>query len=212
MLKRLTLSSWLLLSLSLGAQTARDYVHRGAQRYIFGDEPGAKTEFTTGLQRFPTDEELRQMLALIREQQKKPQPQDGKPEEKEKKPEQQPDEKKPGENAEPKPGEEQKEKPGDKGSPPKQGADEKQSKPEQGEDAAPMPEKKPEGELKSNPSESPSEKEGKEAEAEEAAEAKGEMTERQAKALLDSLKSEDDRVRLIDPKDRKRARGGFRDW
>jgi Ca-activated chloride channel family protein len=90
----------------------------------------------------------------------------------------------------------------------------------QGKDAPkpePMPEKpgdkKPAGELKASPSE-PQQPQDAEAEAaaEEAAAAEGKMTERQAKALLDSLKSEDDRVRLIDPNERKRAGRVLRDW
>jgi Ca-activated chloride channel family protein len=73
--------------------------------------------------------------------------------------------------------------------------------------------KKPSGELKSNPSQPQSEKEGQEeAAAEELAAAEGKMTERQAKALLDSLKSEDDRVRLLDPNERKRGERVLRDW
>jgi hypothetical protein len=222
--RRLTLSSLLLLPLAVFGETAGDYLHRGAQKYIFGDEPGAKTELTTGLQKFPTAEELRQMLALIREQQKKEQQnkdaqkkeQAEQSEDKDQKQEQ----KKDGEKPEPKPGDEQKDdpKPGGKGDPAdEQGGDkEKELNPDKDGDVPQPAEKKPEGELKANPSDVSSkpggDKEAEDAAAEEAAEAKGEMTERQAKALLDSLKGEDERVHLIDPKDRKRARGILRDW
>jgi Ca-activated chloride channel family protein len=93
--------------------------------------------------------------------------------------------------------------------------------PQKGKDGAkpePMPDqpdKKPSGELKANPSEPQhGEPQDPQAEAAEdaAAAAEGKMTERQAKALLDSLKSEDDRVRLVDPNDRKRAGRALRDW
>lgn len=70
-LPKLTLIS-LLFPLSLGAETASDYVHRGAQKYIFGHEEAAESEVEEGLAKFPNDEELRGMLALFK---KKP-PQD----------------------------------------------------------------------------------------------------------------------------------------
>ena len=80
----------------------------------------------------------------------------------------------------------------------------------------PMPDqadKKPAGELKASPSEPQQPQDAQsEAAADEAAAVEGRMTERQAKALLDSLKSEDDRVRLIDPNERKRAGRVLRDW
>ena len=73
--------------------------------------------------------------------------------------------------------------------------------------------KKPAGELKASPSEPQQPQDAQsEAAADEAAAVEGRMTERQAKALLDSLKSEDDRVRLIDPNERKRAGRVLRDW
>ena len=79
-----------------------------------------------------------------------------------------------------------------------------------------QPDKKPTGELKANPSQAQQNGEPQDAQAEAAAEeaaaAEGKMTERQAKALLDSLKSEDDRVRLLDPNERKRAGRVLRDW
>lgn len=86
------------------------------------------------------------------------------------------------------------------------------------EDQKPAPapgesDKKPTGELKSNPSQPQEQTDGAaEAAAEEMAAAEGKMTERQAKALLDSLKSEDDKVRLLDPNERKRGGRVFRDW
>ena len=67
--------------------------------------------------------------------------------------------------------------------------------------------------MKANPSQPQDQKDAQEeAAAEEQAAAEGKMTERQAKALLDSLKSEDDRVRLLDPNERKRGGRILRDW
>jgi len=70
--RKLILLSLLALPLSLGAETASDYINRGAQKYIFGHEEAAKAEVDAGLAKFPNDPELREMLALFK---KKP-PQD----------------------------------------------------------------------------------------------------------------------------------------
>jgi hypothetical protein len=76
--RKLILLSLLAFPLSLGAETASDYVARGAQKYIFGREEAAKAEIDTGLAKFPNDPELREMLALFK---KKP-PQEQKDENK----------------------------------------------------------------------------------------------------------------------------------
>jgi len=73
-LRKLILLSLFALPLSLGAETASDYINRGAQKYIFGHEEAAKAEVDAGLTKFPDDPELREMLALFK---KKP-PQDKK--------------------------------------------------------------------------------------------------------------------------------------
>ena len=78
-----------------------------------------------------------------------------------------------------------------------------------------QPEKKKEGELKEAPQFDKDSKEAKEAaeQAEtEAAATEGRMTERQAKSLLDSLKAEDARVHLLDPREQKRTGRVLRDW
>ena len=51
-----------------------------------------------------------------------------------------------------------------------------------------------------------------EAAEDEVAAAEGKMTERQARALLDSLKSDDEHVRLVDPNERKRTNRPVHDW
>ncbi len=85
---------------------------------------------------------------------------------------------------------------------------------EQPEPSPAEPEKKREGELKpATPSDKPGEPTDAEQQAaEEVAAVEGKMTERQAKTLLDSLKSEDQRVPLTDPQARKGKARGFRDW
>src|SRR5215831_5637549 len=66
-LRELILLSLAALPLSLGAETASDYLHRGAQKYIFGHEAAAKAEVDEGLKKFPNDPELRDMLKLFKE-------------------------------------------------------------------------------------------------------------------------------------------------
>jgi len=80
-LRKLILLSLLALPFSLGAETASDYIHRGAQKYIFGHEAAAKAEIAEGLKKFPDDPELREMLTLFKQ---KP-PQDQKDRDKNKK-------------------------------------------------------------------------------------------------------------------------------
>ncbi len=77
-----------------------------------------------------------------------------------------------------------------------------------------QPDRKLEGDLKTDPvpgEDSKETQEQREMEEQELAAAEGRMTEAQAKALLDSLKSEDQRVRLWDPKGQRRERL-LRDW
>ena len=90
------------------------------------------------------------------------------------------------------------------------GKDGEESQPESAE-----PKEKKEGELKEAPQFDKDSKEAQEAaeQAEsEAAAAEGRMTERQAKSLLDSLKAEDAKVHLLDPREQKRPGRVIRDW
>ena len=106
---------------------------------------------------------------------------------------------------------EQEKKDGEKGDP----QDEKGKEGEQPEPAPGEPEKKKEGELKEAPQFDKDSKESQEAaeQAEaEAAAAEGRMTERQAKSLLESLKAEDAKVHLLDPREQKRPGRVIRDW
>ncbi len=105
----------------------------------------------------------------------------------------------------------------------KKDADQKEGKQgepkdEKGKDGEPQPAepgKKKEGELKEAPQFDKDSKENQEAmeQAEaEAAAAEGRMTERQAKSLLESLKAEDAKVHLLDPREQKRPGRVIRDW
>ena len=93
--------------------------------------------------------------------------------------------------------------------------DEKGKEGEQPQPEPAQPEKKKEGELKEAPQFDKDSKEAQEAaeQAEaEAAAAEGRMTERQAKSLLDSLKAEDAKVHLLDPREQKQKGRVIRDW
>src|SRR5213080_2994439 len=72
-LRELTLLSFFLVASSLFAETAADYVNRGAQKYIFGEDQAAASEVATGLRKFPNDPELQGIAGLLRK--KKPPPQ-----------------------------------------------------------------------------------------------------------------------------------------
>jgi Ca-activated chloride channel homolog len=80
---------------------------------------------------------------------------------------------------------------------------------------AEQPQPKKEGELKSSPQygdgNEPKDP-AAEALAEAQAAAEGKMTPQQAKALLESLKAEDDKVRLLKPTERRGPRRVFKDW
>jgi Ca-activated chloride channel family protein len=122
---------------------------------------------------------------------------------------------------------EEKEKAGEKGEKKEEG-DKPENKPAEGDkqekengagDKAPEPEPEPgdgekkEGELKSADATPPGQSEELSEEAAEAmAAANGEMTETQARNLLESLKGEDDKVQLLNPRERKNPRQVLRDW
>lgn len=234
MLKKLTNLSLVLLAWQhAAAESAGDYLHRGAQKYIFGEKEQAKTEITTGLQKFPADQPLQQMLALFREEQQKQQQQNEQKKQDEQKQQnkdqqkQEQEQKQDGQKQDREPqksGDSQEKKDGDSGQqqPPEQAGKPEQKdgqagQPKDGTASQPAPEqsdRKLSGEVKATPSQSQPDQNDQQAEAvaeQEAAE-QGKMTERQAKALLDSLKGEDEKVRLLDPNERKRTGRVLRDW
>jgi hypothetical protein len=244
-LRKLTILSLFIAVPSLFAETAADYVHRGAQKYIFGQEDAAAAEVSAGLAKFPNDPELREMAGLFhrkkppqqnqQQQQDQEQKQDqqsqqkqqqqsqnqqsqgGKDEKQEK--EQKSEQPRPGETPSPSPGQqehqEQDKGKGEQSSPtPEPGSTPPATKPEgSNENATPSPapaeQKKLAGELKEagEKSENEADKTADLADAE--LEKEGQMSERQALALLESLKDEEARVRLDE---RKRARRVYKDW
>jgi len=100
-----------------------------------------------------------------------------------------------------------------KDAPPSQNEkDEQGQKPEQ---MPPADGPKKEGELKGanqQPGETPEQREAAEAQAEAEAAAEGRMTAQQARALLESMKNEDAKVRLLDPREHGGMKRVFKDW
>jgi Ca-activated chloride channel family protein len=88
----------------------------------------------------------------------------------------------------------------------------------EGQKPEPMPQPdgpKKEGELKGaepQPGESQEQKDAAEAQAEAQAVAEGRMTPEQARALLESLKGQDEKVRLADPRERGGLKRVLKDW
>ena len=234
-LRILILLSAFVFPLSLGAETASDYINRGAQKYIFGHEEAAEAEVKEGLAKFPNDPDLRQMITLFK---KKP-PQDQQDEKKDQNQNQQqqqssgggegsnqnnnqpspspsPDEDKnqsgPGESPTPTPGASPPEnnEPGQSATPSPDSGD--QSGNEDGERPTPSPfgtpnkpitgevkaggEQKPEGTPNAQVAEAEPEKEG-------------EMSPKQAAALLESMKDEEQKVQLDE---HKAVRPVYKDW
>ena len=70
-----SLSLLLLACLAARAQDADEFFHGGAQRYLSNNIPAALEVVTNGLQRFPDDEKLKKLYALLNQQQKQNQQQ-----------------------------------------------------------------------------------------------------------------------------------------
>ena len=89
--RSLSLSLLLLAMLSAKAQDADDFFHGGAQHFLTNNIPGALEVVTNGLQRFPEDEKLKKLYALLnkQQQQQQQQNQDQKQQDQDKKDEQQ---------------------------------------------------------------------------------------------------------------------------
>ena len=68
-----SLSLLLMTLLAAGAQTADDFFHGGAQRYLTNNVPGALEVVTNGLQRFPDDGKLKKLYELLNQKQQQQQ-------------------------------------------------------------------------------------------------------------------------------------------
>lgn len=184
MLKKLIILNLLLLPCWLPAQTAEDYFHAGAQRYVFGKKEEAKTAVLTGLQKFPTDSQLRQLLAFFREEeQKKQQQQNKSDEQKQQEKDQQQQQQQQAKNDQ----KDQKKKKDEQKKKDEPSADEKkdQSDQQRAED------KKGQDTKKGDKNSGKPDDKSKEPQQAEAAYALGHMTMQQAQQLLDAQKNEE---------------------
>jgi Ca-activated chloride channel family protein len=243
-LRNLIILSLLFLPLSLRAENASDYIHRGAQKYIFGHEEAAEAEVKEGLAKFPNDRELREMLALFKK--KPPQDQQNEDKDKNKNKDQNQQQQQQQQNSSggqskdqnnnqptpsPSPDEKQDQNGPDQsstpsptpGSTPPDNANAgesptplpgsgDQSGNEKGEAPTPTPLGTPAkpltGEVKGAGEQKPEGTPGSEV-AEAEPEKEGEMTPNQAKALLESMKDEEEKVQLDE---HKAARPVYKDW
>src|SRR6266540_3206957 len=132
--KKLIILSLFAVVSSLFAETAADYVHRGAQKYIFGQEEAAEAEVATGLAKFPNDPELQELAGLVHK--KKPPPQNQQQQQQQQQNQQQ---QQPGETPSPSPGAEKQQGPQPSPSPGERQGEESPSPGEGGENETPSP-------------------------------------------------------------------------
>ena len=200
---RILISTSLVLgALSVAADTAQDYFHRGAQYYIWAQKQKATNEIFTGLSLFPTDPQLNGLAALLKkdeeQQQKQNQNQDN----------QQKDQSKQDQNQQQQGQQNQDQQKQDSSKQDQQNQQTKQD--QQQQQAAQQAEDQ---EKKQQPSEqSASEQKEQSGETNEQAYAAGQMTPEQARQLLDAQKGDEKMLSLKPegkPTDRSKP---IRDW
>lgn len=195
MLKRLINLSLFFVSLSLKAEMAGDYFHRGAQHYIFGEKEKAKTEITTGLQKFPEDPELQKMAVLLLKEEKENQSQSNKNQEKDNKDKQKQD--------------------SEKNQQDQQKQDQqKQDQQKQNQQQAKNDKDKKEQEKQSGGSQQDKDKEKQQEEqqAQAAAAAAGKMTPQQAMRFLEAQKQHERTLIFAPPPKERDPNRPFKDW
>jgi Ca-activated chloride channel family protein len=172
----------------LGAQTAEDYFHGGAQHYVFGEKQKAQEQVVTGLHQFPQDEKLNALLALLKkEEEQKQQQQQQQQKENEKKQDQKKDEQNPQQQNKP-----------------DQNKDQKQQQQQQEQ-------QKPEN--KDQQQQAQKDKSDQKDEREQAGQpVPGQMSPQQAKQLLDAQKAEELMVPIRPEVKAKEHAGPLRDW
>jgi hypothetical protein len=176
----------------LPEQNAEDYFHRGAQFYVHGKKPEAKTEIFNGLKLYPSDALLNGMAGLLlkeeeKQQQQQQQNQSNQDQNKDQQQQQQQQQQKPDDQ---KQQQQQQQQAGDRSK------EQDQKQQQQAQQAAGQP--KDDKDQKGDQA--------------EAAAAPGQMTPEQAKQLLDAEKGEEQLLQLKPeqkPQDRSRP---FKDW
>src|SRR6478609_8132099 len=190
----LSLSLLILSLLSATAQDADEFFHGGAQHFLTNNIPGALEVVTNGLQRFPDDEKLKKLYALLNQQQQ--QNQDQKQQDQEQKNEQKRDQK------------QDQQKQDDKKDQQSKDNQQKKDKEKKQQEAQKKEQKKKDQQQagakdKDKPEEKPGEQQPVAAHA---------MTPQEAKQLLDAQKN-DEQVLLFQPKaDPKNPTKQLKDW
>ena len=190
--------SFTAIPLWLGAQTADDYFHGGAQHYVFGEKQKAQEQVVTGLQQFPQDEKLNALMVLLKkEEEQKQDQQQQQQKENEQKQDQKKDEQKSQQQNKPEQNKDQ-----------KQQQQQEQQKPENKEQ-----QDKKEQEQQQQQQQAQKDKSDQKDEQEQQAQiVPGQMSPQQAKQLLDAQKSEELMVPIRPEVKPKEHAGPLKDW
>jgi len=191
--------SLVLGALSVAADTAQDYFHRGAQYYIWSQKQKATNEIFTGLSLFPTDPQLNALAALIKKEEEQRQKQNQ--ENQQKDPSNQ-DQKQQNQQQQGQQNQDQQKQDSSKQN--------QQAKQDQQQQAAQQAEDQ---EKKQQPAEQPaSQQKEQSGETNEQAYAAGQMTPEQARQLLDAQKG-DEKMLSFKPEGKPQDRSKpIRDW
>jgi Ca-activated chloride channel family protein len=198
--------SLLCATLCLGADTAQDYFHRGAQYYIFNKKEQAKNEVITGLQLFPNDPQLGGLAGLLKkeeEQQKQQQQQ-----------QQQDQQEKQDQNQQQQQQQNQSQQNQDKNQQQQQQQaqqKEQQEKQKEQQQQQSQAEQKKQEEQKAQASQGEKSDKGDEKNQDQQAYAAGQMTPEQAERLMDAQKGEEQMLQLKPDKPQDNSRP-FKDW
>ena len=188
--KRTILLSLLLVPVWLGAQTAEDYFHRGAQFYVFDEKQKARLEIQTGLGKFPDDRKLNKLAGLLKDEEQEQQQQQQ---------------------------QNQQDQQQDRQSQQQQEQKQSEQQRQEQQQPKPSPEKKDQNQPQPQPAQKSPEEEKKKPESDEQREqaqayAAGQMTPQEAQQLLDAQKNNE----LMLPVSRKEKasdhQGPIKDW
>lgn len=187
--KALISAGLLLIGFGLRADTAEDYFHRGAQRYVFDEPDKARVEVKIGLAQYPDDPKLKKLAKLLKldeedQQASKQQKQD------QKQPEEKPDSSKQDQNQDEAKQKEDKEKDAPGGDQQKdQAKQDKQEDKSQGDEQS-----------------------GSQGETNQVQAVPGQMTPQQAQQLLDSQKGQEKALIFVPAKRNESKNRVFKDW
>jgi hypothetical protein len=191
--KALISAGLLLIGLGLRADTAEDYFHRGAQRYVFDEPDKARVEVKIGLAQYPDDPKLKKLAKLLKLDEDAQQQQASK---QQKQDQNQPEEK-------PDPSEQEQ----------KQKQEQAQQKEDQQKDAAGGDQQKDQAKQDKEQGNDKGDKQsGEQEQASQAPAVAGQMTPQQAQQLLDSQKGQEKALIFVPAKRNDSKNRVFKDW